>query len=449
MYFNHMNDTAIKVEQLSKVYKLYDNHLDRLKEAVHPKRKKYHRDFYALNDLSFEVKKGETIGIIGSNGSGKSTLLKILTGVLSPTAGNINTNGKISALLELGTGFNPEFTGIENIYFSGTIMGYTKVEIDERLQQIIEFADIGDFISQPVKCYSSGMFVRLAFAVAINVNPDIFIIDEALSVGDATFTQKCMRYIREYQRTGTLLFVSHDMASVINLCSKGIWLNKGEIQMIGPSKEVAEAYLQHTLQEVYGDNIKLSETASPSDRSDKSMHSSAIDKHAAELDYESEAIVEDNFQNSTGWKTGTADLLSVSLEKLEPGPDKVFTGGEKVCIVIRARANEMLAQPAMGFMVKDRLGQDLFGENTIPFTAINPVSVKAGQEFCSKFYFKMPMLPNGQYSVMASVADGDLHNNVQHHFLHDALIINVSSSKIRYGLIGIPFERATLEVNDA
>ena len=186
-------NTAIKVTNLSKVYKLYDKPADRLKESLHPLKKKYHKEFYALNDVSFEIKKGETVGIIGKNGAGKSTLLKIITGVLTPSGGHVHVNGRIASLLELGAGFNPEYTGVENIYLQGTLMGYTKEEMESKIQAILDFADIGDFVYQPVKSYSSGMFARLAFAVAINVEPDILIVDEALSVGDVFFQNKCFK----------------------------------------------------------------------------------------------------------------------------------------------------------------------------------------------------------------------------------------------------------------
>ena len=216
-----MPNTAIKVSHLTKVYKLYDKPIDRLKESLHPLKKKYHKDFYALNDVSFEIKKGETVGIIGKNGAGKSTLLKIITGVLTPSSGHVHVNGRIASLLELGAGFNPEYTGIENIYLQGTLMGYTKEEMEAKIDEILTFADIGDFVYQPVKSYSSGMFARLAFAVAINVEPDILIVDEALSVGDMYFQQKCMDKINTMRsRKMTLLFVSHSIGQVKKICEK-------------------------------------------------------------------------------------------------------------------------------------------------------------------------------------------------------------------------------------
>ena len=218
-------DIVIDVRNLSKCYKLYDRPVDRMKEALSPLRRNYHRDFYALQDISFTVRRGETVGIIGKNGSGKSTLLKMVTGVLTPSGGSKDIRGRISALLELGAGFNPEFTGIENIYMNGTIMGYSRQEMDAKVQDIVSFADIGDFIHQPVKMYSSGMFARLAFAVAINVEPDILIVDEALSVGDVFFQNKCFKRFEDLKKSGvTILFVSHDMGSIRQLTSRVLWL---------------------------------------------------------------------------------------------------------------------------------------------------------------------------------------------------------------------------------
>jgi teichoic acid transport system ATP-binding protein len=237
-------DIAIKVENLSKVYKLYNAPIDRMKEALHPRKKSYHKEFYALSNVSFEVKKGETVGIIGKNGSGKSTLLKMITGVLTPSSGSVEVKGRISALLELGAGFNMEYTGLENIYFQGNLMGFEREEMEQKVQEILEFADIGDFIYQPVKNYSSGMFARLAFAVAINVEPDILIVDEALAVGDANFQLKCHKRMDELRDSGvTILFVSHDTYSVKALCQKALFLNKGFQQGYGAALEMVNDYL--------------------------------------------------------------------------------------------------------------------------------------------------------------------------------------------------------------
>lgn len=239
-----MNNLVIEIDKLSKLYKLYDQPIDRMKESLSISHKKYHREHFALNDVTLKIYKGDNIGIVGNNGAGKSTLLKVITGILTPTSGVVKVNGKISALLELGAGFNPEYTGIENIYLNGTMMAYSKEEMDYKIQPIIEFANIGEFIHQPVKTYSSGMFARLAFAVAINVEPDILIVDETLSVGDTRFQMKCMNRMRDMIEGGTtILFVSHDTNTIKRFCNKAIWLNSGTIQEYGEVNKVCDDYL--------------------------------------------------------------------------------------------------------------------------------------------------------------------------------------------------------------
>lgn len=246
---------VIEVKNIDKYYKLYEKPTDRFKEALSLSKKKYHKNYYALNDITFHVERGENVGIVGSNGAGKSTLLKIITGILTPSAGTYAVQGKISALLELGAGFNPEFTGIENIYLNGTMMGYTKEQIEKKIGFITSFADIGEFIHQPVKTYSSGMSARLAFAVAINVDPEILIIDEILAVGDLRFQIKCMKKMKEMLAGGvTVLFVSHDTNAMRRFCTKAIWLHKGVIQQMGEVNEVLDKYL---------DFLKLGESGDP------------------------------------------------------------------------------------------------------------------------------------------------------------------------------------------
>lgn len=240
------NDVAIRIQGLTKVYKLYESPMSRFKEALHPFKKKYHRDFHALQNLSLEIKKGECVGIIGKNGSGKSTLLKVITGVLTPTSGSVTVQGKVSAILELGAGFNPEMTGVENIYLNNALNGMNKVQTDKKIKEIIEFADLGDFIYQPIKTYSSGMKARLAFAVSINVEPDILIVDEALSVGDASFGRKCFAKMEEIRAKGaTILFVSHSEASIVSLCSRAIWISCGEQVIQGAPKLITGLYMKY------------------------------------------------------------------------------------------------------------------------------------------------------------------------------------------------------------
>jgi lipopolysaccharide transport system ATP-binding protein len=275
-----MTDIAIRVTNLSKCYEIYSSPRDRLKQFIvptlcrifpplrrlfsthnpalstqHSALPLFYREFWALKDVSFEIKKGETVGIIGRNGSGKSTLLQMICGTLNPTHGSIETNGRIAALLELGSGFNPEFTGRENVYMNASVLGLSNEEIDARFDDIVAFADIGDFIEQPVKTYSSGMMVRLAFAVIAYVDADILVVDEALAVGDAFFTQKCMRFLRNFMKSGTVLFVSHDTSAVVNLCSHALWLHHGIAKFAGSPKEVSEQYLQALYESQQGESL--------------------------------------------------------------------------------------------------------------------------------------------------------------------------------------------------
>ena len=442
------SDLAIKVDRLSKSYQIYDRPRDRLLQMLFRGHRQYYREFWALRDLSFEVKKGETVGIVGRNGSGKSTLLQLICGTLNPSGGNVQTHGRIAALLELGSGFNPEFTGRENVYMNASVLGLSHAIIDQRFDSIAAFADIGEFIEQPVKTYSSGMFVRLAFAVIAHVDAEILIIDEALSVGDAIFTQRCMRFIRGFQERGTLLFVSHDMGSVLNLCKTGIWLEKGAMQKYGASKEVADAYLQSTLQACYGEEAKLDALASQVASAAENNREEPVLEEPM-LDYGAKYTVQDNLQQAQGWRTGFAEIVALRLEKVDGGAeddvDELFRGGERVRVVVRAKAHQPMVKPILGFLIRDRLGQDLLGENTIPFTQDHAVAIHAGQEFEGEFVFRLPMLPNGDYAVMTSVAEGERHDNIQHHYMHDALILHVVSSKVRYGLVGVPFEQVMLK----
>ena len=431
------SEPAIHVEHLSKCYQIYIQPLDRLKQMLMRGRKNYYSEFWALKDVSFTIPKGETVGIIGRNGSGKSTLLQMVCGTLNPSSGNIQTHGRIAALLELGSGFNPEFTGRENVFLNGAILGLTTDEIKQRFDEIEAFADIGAFIDQPVKTYSSGMMVRLAFAVIAHVDADILVIDEALAVGDAIFTQKCMRFLRTFMETGTVLFVSHDTNSVSNLCSQALWLEEGGIRMSGDVSSVINAYNEYCQQEIYGHAIQLkSLTIQPTEKA-------AIKKT---LDTETKIQFYEAIAHSEGWSSGAAEIYSVDITKLDGTPLTTIAGGESVILNIEAKIFKHLASPILGFFVKDRLGQSLFGEHTYTYTQPTQ-AVFPGQKIKASFRFEMPMLPNGNYSMTASVADGDPHVNVQHHWLHDSLILTVNSPKLRYGLVGIQFESVKLETS--
>ena len=437
------SEIAIKVENLSKCYQIYGQPHDRLKQSIYPRLQRlvgkqptqYFREFWALKDVSFEIKKGETVGIIGRNGSGKSTLLQMICGTLNPTRGNIQTNGRIAALLELGSGFNPEFTGRENVYMNAAVLGLSREETDARFDDIIAFADIGDFIEQPVKTYSSGMMVRLAFAVIAHVDADILVIDEALAVGDAVFTQKCMRYLRRFMEQGTVLFVSHDTGSVSNLCQKAAWLDHGVMRMHDIAAEVIKAYAEYCVQEIYGDSVKLDSV-----RSEKSVSAQMIKN---KVDQETKISFYEDIANSDGWKTGAAEIQSVSIMQADGPPATTLAGGERLRLRIEVAVHQTLSSPIVGFFVKDRLGQSLFGENTYTYVQ-PPCLVEAGEKIVAEFVFALPLLPNGEYSMTIAIADGDPYNHVQHHWLHDAVILHVQSPKLRYGLIGIPFESVSM-----
>lgn len=438
-------ETIIQCKDLGKCYQIYDTPKDRLKQAIWRGRRQYYREFWALRNLSFEVKRGESLGIIGRNGSGKSTLLQLICGTLTPTEGEIQTKGRIAALLELGSGFNPEFTGIENVYLNASMMGLSKEETDNRIEDIFAFADIGNFVDQPTKTYSSGMVVRLAFAVVAHVDADILVVDEALAVGDMIFVQRCMRFIRRIREERCLLFVSHDAEAVKSLCSNALWISKGIAQVQGNCTEVSLAYLRYCQATSYGEEFTLTATGNSAEKQHKPAE--ALEKLATQakqiqdknhFDYESEAHITNNMEDANGWKTGDADLIEISIKARNASVDNsILKGGEEVEIIIRAKAHKSLNAPALGFVLKNKLGQALFGENTLITRDVNPqISARPGDELNASFKLIFPMLPSGQYALMASIADGDLNNNTQHHWLEDAVVVSVVTSRVQYGLIG-------------
>ena len=449
------NEIAIKVSNLTKCYQIYAQPHDRLKQSIYPRlqrlfrkpSKKYYREFWALNDVSFEVKRGETVGIIGRNGSGKSTLLQMICGTLNPTSGSIQTNGRIAALLELGSGFNPEFTGSENVYMNAAVLGLSKEETDACFDDITTFADIGDFISQPVKTYSSGMMLRLAFAVIAHVNADILVIDEALSVGDAFFTQKCMRFLRDFMKTGTVLFVSHDSGAVVNFCKKGILLDHGLLAMQGQPKEVTEYYLKklyETTQEVGAvvENNEVDE-ASKMPIEYRDMREALINNSNLRNDIE---VFRFKMNDSSNFGDGGATIIAARILDSNGTPLSWVIGGDNVLLEIKCKANQSLHGLIIGFLLKDRLGQVIFGDNTYLTYQFSAPEIEVGEEIVAHFDFRMPVLPSGDYSISTAVASGSQEKHIQHHWINDALIIRVHASSICFGLVGIPMRRITLQV---
>ena len=359
-----MNDVVIKAEHLSKIYKIYENNIDRLKEAFHPFHKRYSKDFFALQDVSFEIRRGENVGLIGKSGAGKSTLLKMITGVLTPSGGILEVNGKIASLLELGAGFNPDMTGIENIYMNGLLMGQSRAEMDNKLDDIVAFADIGDFVKQPVKTYSSGMFARLAFAVNAFLEPDILIIDEALSVGDAFFQSKCMDKMRSMIDSGvTVLFVSHDTFAVKNLCERAFYLQAGKMIMDAPAKDVVEVYRNELIRmrrEVIGE--KAEQVASLIEEAKLSQLDDNTKDFNIPIDAESLSRGKENFLKNAAYnrsQDGRAELINVQLMDLDGKLVDEVIFGQEVILRMVVQFNQNIECLGMAYHIRNATGIDL------------------------------------------------------------------------------------------
>ncbi|WP_298868030.1 ABC transporter ATP-binding protein, partial [uncultured Gimesia sp.] len=341
------NDVAIKLEGVSKYFQIYDKPHHRLMQGLFRGKKQFYKEFRALEEISFEVKKGETVGIIGRNGAGKSTLLQIICGTMTPTLGTVNVNGRIAALLELGSGFNPEFTGRENVFMNGAILGLTKTEIEDRFDEIAAFADIGNFIDQPVKTYSSGMYVRLAFAVIAHVDAEILIIDEALSVGDAYFTQKCMRFLRRFMSQGTLLFVSHDNSAITNLCERAVWLDKGKVRIAADAKTVCEKYFEGLYADQQGVRTNLNETTVKTETK-TATNQEFVDGRLAFINstqYRNDIKLFEFDPDAENFGAGGVEISDVALCNEQGEKLSWVVGGEVASLLVTAEAKENLDSP--------------------------------------------------------------------------------------------------------
>lgn len=414
-----MSDIAINVDKVSKLYKLYDKPSDRLKETLGFTKEKKYREHFALSDVSFNVKKGQTVGIIGTNGSGKSTVLKIITGVLNPTSGKVDISGRISALLELGAGFNMEYTGIENIYLNGTMMGYSKEEVDEKLQTILDFADIGDFVKQPVKTYSSGMFVRLAFAVAINIDPEILIVDEALSVGDVFFQAKCYHKFTEFKNAGkTILFVSHDLGSIAKYCDRVILLNKGIKLAEGDPKEVIDLYKQVLVSKA--EMKDLDEVRNP------------INKEQ-ELPEDGDIWKESLMQNPNALEYGNkyAQIIDFAIIDDKGRITNNIQKNTEFKIRMKVKFNRDIEEPIFAFTIKDLQGTDVTGTNTM-YEHLNFGMVKRDEVKIIEFSQNMN-LQGKNYLLSFGCVGYENSDFVVYNRLYDVCNINVISDKNTVG----------------
>ena len=398
MFYKAMSEEfAVRATKIEKRYKLYERNRDRMLDALGLSGKKERFKFhYALKGVDFEVKKGETVGIIGTNGSGKSTLLKILTGVLTPTSGEVEVNGRISALLELGAGFNMDYNGIENIYLNGTMMGFSKDEIDKKIDDILAFADIGDYVYQPCKTYSSGMFVRLAFAVSINIDPEILIVDEALSVGDVFFQAKCYRKFEEFKKKGkTILFVSHDLSSISRYCDRVYLLNSGEMIGNGSPKEMIDKYKQ-------------------------------ILAGAGQA-----KIVETNENDVLEYGNGKANITEYGITDSKGTKTNAVEKGTEYTVSMKVKIEEDIQAPIFACSVKNVRGVEITGTNTLVSKTFDD-SVKKGDKIEISFTQKM-MLQGGEYLISLGVTGFENGEFTVYHRLYDILSINVISDSDTVG----------------
>jgi lipopolysaccharide transport system ATP-binding protein len=433
---------VIVARDVSKSYTLYPRPSDRLAHLFMPWRK--YPAFEALKGVSFTVGRGETVGIIGQNGAGKSTLLQAVTGTITPTSGEVRVSGRVAALLELGAGFEPDFTGRENILLNGTILGLTTRELKERTDEIIAFSELGPFIDRPVRTYSSGMFMRLAFSVAAHVDADLLIIDEALSVGDVRFTQKCLRFLKEFKQRGSILFVSHDLGSVTGLCDRALWLDHGQIRGEGAAISICEQYVASLFegattpdgpvnrgpaQEVQGEFVLMDSAAPPRGSIPGATSISAF-----------------NAEGST-FGSGGATILDVGL--FSPADGQRLTQvveGQEIDLKVLVRADVAVDRPIVGFYVKDRLGQFLLGDNSF-WDSVPQPTMAEGERLAFRFRFNWPALARGSYTLTVAIADGVMEQHIHRHWIHDAVIFEVLSSSARLALVGVQLHRVLVDRN--
>lgn len=432
--------SAINVSDVTKVYQLYNDPKDRFKEALNPFRKKYGEPFYALNHVSFQVERGETVGIIGTNGSGKSTILKIITGVIEQTEGTVEVNGNVSALLELGAGFDLEYSGIENIYMNGAVLGFTREQMAQKMDEILTFADIGDFVYQPVKTYSSGMLVRLAFALAINVEPEILIIDEALAVGDAFFQAKCFNKLEEIKDAGTtILFVSHDIVSVKKLCSKAIWLEKGIIREIGDSKEVCEKYLSMQIEEQNREKAQLIQQIKLDNVTEDVIEEKREKENFRKLDLS-------NAAGESGTKDG--EILSFYIRDNQGNDVVVLQTEQTYHFGLLVKFYKDMDNALFGFEMENTKGVKLFSVNNF-LTDEVLAHVKEGEVYEVSFEVKLPRICATEYLVSPSLAIGSQTNHVVLHRVHNAMKINVDNQGYNLSVIELDTKAKFVKHNES
>jgi len=414
-----MDNIAIKIDNLTKVYHLYSKPQDRLKEALNPFRKSYHHDFYAMSDVTFEIKKGETVGIVGKNGAGKSTLLKMITGVLTQTHGNIYTSGKIASLLELGAGFNPEMTGLENIYLNGTLMGFSHEEMEPKINAILDFADIGEFIHQPVKMYSSGMFARLAFSVSINVDPDILIVDEALSVGDLAFQMKCFKKFQDFQAEGrTILFVTHALDTVIRYCSRGIVIDDGKKVYDGTSKNAVDAFKKVLSGDFYEKDL--------------------IEKKKLIYQNNGENLLKHAFKNHKEldiYGNGKAHIIDYGILDENDNPSDIIDYNASFSIVMKVQFSQAVENPIFAFTLRDTKGLEITGTNTHMKHILTGTYNK--NDITNVRFKQKANLQLGQYALSLGCVNLNENGIEVYNRIYDAVLFQITGSANMVGFFDL------------
>jgi ABC-type polysaccharide/polyol phosphate transport system ATPase subunit len=413
---------AVEFQAVSKSYAMYRKPGDRLKELASFNRLKRHRDFWALHDATFEIRRGETFCIIGENGCGKSTLLQIVAGILEPTSGTVNVHGRVSALLELGAGFNPEFSGRDNVYLNGSILGLSTRQIDERYAEIEAFAEIGEFIRQPVKTYSSGMVVRLAFAVAIHVDPEILLVDEALAVGDIYFRQRCLRKVHELRARGvTILFVTHAVGEVKEIGDRAMWLDRGRVAEIGDPGAVVSHYL-----------------AAMTEKDTSYRHSAAPAAPSPAAAARAPEIVETIPNIDHRFGDGRAEIIGIAVLDERGRPIELLEPSSRIVVRISARAKEAISMPMIGFMLRNQLGMDFAGTNTAREGTPMP-PLRAGDTVTVDFHLELPELYPAAFSFSPAIADGPLTGYAMCDWIDNAIALQMSRTAGQiYGYIHLP-----------
>lgn len=436
------SDVIVSARNLSKSYRIYRYPYYRLLQCLSFGRYKMYHEVQALKDCSFEVRACECLGIIGRNGAGKSTVLQLLAETLMPTTGQLTIKGRIAALLELGSGFNPEFTGRENIFMYGAILGLSPELLNERCQSIIDFADIGNAIDQPVKTYSSGMAMRLAFSVVAHIDADVLIIDEALAVGDVVFVQKCFAFLREFIKTHTVILVTHDIAAVRDLCDRVIWLDQGRVVEDGPPAKVTDDYLAHCYEQQQGKS--QIETREPEPKAAAPAPAVNAEIKAENPDAWPKYNIFAFDENAPSFGKGGARIRDIHFTDQADRPLTECCGTEKIRLVMNIDILEKMNSPIVGFAFRNKRGENLFGDNSYEVYKDHPVSVEAGEVLEAVFEFEMPRLHPGEYTLHAAVADGTQDEHIQQQWFHNALTI-VSYYHGKTGvMVGIPMQQISL-----